>query len=78
MNYMERLINQLAKMKGMYLVLKHVPEHLHKSANRMGEAMSREVSSLSLTLSLRIMINRQKLPGLRLSPSTLEVEALVH
>ena len=36
------MINQFAKIKGIYSVLKHVPEHLHKVANRMGEVMSRE------------------------------------
>ena len=37
-------MNQMARMKGLYAVLNHVSENLHKISNRLGDSVSRKVS----------------------------------
>ena len=34
----------MAKIKGLYLVLNHVPEKLHRVGNRLGDNVSRKVA----------------------------------
>ena len=38
------LMNKMAKIRGLYAVLNHVPERLHQVANKSGQCMSRKVS----------------------------------
>ena len=38
-----RLVTKMAKLKGLYSVLNHVPEKLQKYSNRVGDTVSRKV-----------------------------------
>ena len=38
------MVDELARIKGLYSVLNHVPERLQKLANRMGDCVSRKVA----------------------------------
>ena len=43
------MVSQMAKLKGLYNVLNHVPERLHKVDNRMGDSISRQVADFRMS-----------------------------
>ena len=68
--YITRSADEIARIKGLYSVLNHIPEKLHKISNRMGDTVSR--------LLLKRIITGFTLPYTILNCRTVSLSDLDH
>ena len=68
-------MDECARIKGLYSVLKHVPSRLHKCANWMGDCVSRRVAlkvvdDVSLDYDSWVLREKERVESLYASPMT--------
>ena len=68
-------MDECARLKGAYAVLKHVPEKLHRCANWMGDCVSRRVAlkvvdDVSVDFDSWILQEKERVERLYVTPMT--------